>query len=350
MRIYFLPTSEEGMDNKVFVALPEDWLYEGGVSTLPVWQFLKNAADKRGVIMETSDKWSRESCREDDILIVQNHPGETWPWRLFYRLKFWKARGGFLLARRKFLYGNYRFFKRRILLQQESPMIMPYTYSRLGGIRKSGIYWKIYLLQDERDGFNYYDYREESVISPYFSAPKDKFLVMINANMTIHSFRGELYGERIKAIKYFSAVPGFDLYGYGWDKAPRHPFHFFDKKYVTRAWRGSVKNKMKTMSQYKFALCFENCVYPSYVSEKIYDCLAAGAIPIYLGAPDIEKFIPPSCFIDFRKFNRDYGKLLEYLDSLGPDALQKYRDSILTFLNEKPNIGKMDGFLEEILR
>lgn len=324
--------------------------YEGGVSNSPFWNRFAEAGRRNGVTVITSDTWRRENRKDDDVLVVQNHPGETWPWRMFYRIKQWKTRGGFILSRRRFLFDNYRFFRRRVLFQTESPMIMPYIYNNLPKIRNSGIYDKIYLLSRGKpeDGyFNYYDYREGSIESPYFADQKDKFLVMVNANMTPHTLKNELYGERLKAIRYFSAVPGFDLYGYDWDAVPRHPFYFYYGRYIRKAWRGVAPGKMKTVSQYTFMLCFENCSYPGYVSEKIYDCIAAGSIPIYLGAPDIEEFVPPACFIDFRNF-RTYAELHAFLEKLGEADLEKYRAAMLTFMRNKNTLEKLEDFIREL--
>jgi hypothetical protein len=41
-------------------------------------------------------------------------------------------------------------------------------------------------------------------------------------------------------------------------------------------------------------------IYEGYVTEKIIDCLRAGVIPIYLGAPNIQDYIPQNLFIDMR--------------------------------------------------
>ena len=42
---------------------------------------------------------------------------------------------------------------------------------------------------------------------------------------------------------------------------------------------------------------------PGYVTEKVYNALRAGAIPIYYGAPDVSEYLPsPHCVIDARAF------------------------------------------------
>ena len=57
------------------------------------------------------------------------------------------------------------------------------------------------------------------------------------------------------------------------------------------------------MSNYTFALCFENMAMQGYVTEKIFDCFYAGTIPLYLGASDISELLPKEAFIDCRQFS-----------------------------------------------
>jgi tetratricopeptide (TPR) repeat protein len=57
--------------------------------------------------------------------------------------------------------------------------------------------------------------------------------------------------------------------------------------------------------------------------DKIYDCLETRTLPIYLGAPDVEKYIPPGCFINFRKF-KNYRELDKYLQNLDDQTYLEY--------------------------
>lgn len=179
----------------------------------------------------------------------------------------------------------------------------------------------------------------------------------MNGNAAPHSFRAkiqgqscrELYGERLKAIRYFSAVPGFDLYGWRWDKMPKHPLYFHYGKYAKRAWKGSPEDKTKIMGEYKFAICFENCEAPGWISEKIYDCFAAGCIPVYFGAPDITSYVPAECFIDFRKF-KNYKELHQFLSSLSGEEMSGYREAIRQFLVKSVKENKsIEDFAKAIL-
>lgn len=109
----------------------------------------------------------------------------------------------------------------------------------------------------------------------------------------------DLYQKRLDAILYFSSVMGFHLYGTGWDGINQVSKYHRAAKRIGAA---PVADKLMTMTQFKYALCFENCVFPGYVTEKIFDCFFSGCIPVYWGAPDIADFVPAEAFIDMRQF------------------------------------------------
>ena len=64
-----------------------------------------------------------------------------------------------------------------------------------------------------------------------------------------------------------------------------------------------VVTKLETISRYRFTLAFENSIEPDYVTEKLYEPLVSGSVPVYLGAPNVAGFAPaPDCFINVRDF------------------------------------------------
>ncbi len=78
-------------------------------------------------------------------------------------------------------------------------------------------------------------------------------------------------------------------------------------------WDRGRETKLRVISRYAFHLVFENALERDYVSEKVYDALAAGTVPVYLGAPNVEEFLPaPKCAI----FARDFGSADELADHL----------------------------------
>lgn len=63
------------------------------------------------------------------------------------------------------------------------------------------------------------------------------------------------------------------------------------------------RSKLETIAQYKFTLAFENAIAEDYVTEKFFQPLLAGSVPVYLGAPNIDDFAPGEhCFINAADF------------------------------------------------
>ena len=84
-----------------------------------------------------------------------------------------------------------------------------------------------------------------------------------------------------------------------------------------KSWKGQ-KKKISIVSQYRYLFSFENSIGLDYVTEKVYEGMASGAVPIYWGAPNIRDFIPRStAIIHAKDFNlpRDLGEYLHRLDS-----------------------------------
>jgi hypothetical protein len=78
-------------------------------------------------------------------------------------------------------------------------------------------------------------------------------------------------------------------------------------------WRPS---KLDLIADYQFDLAFENAIAADYVSEKFFDPLVAGAVPVYLGAPNVEQFAPGDhCFINTADFSgpKELASYLQYL-------------------------------------
>lgn len=59
------------------------------------------------------------------------------------------------------------------------------------------------------------------------------------------------------------------------------------------------KTKLATISDYKFSIAFENAIGRDYVTEKFFEPLIAGSVPVYMGAPNIDDFAPgDNCYIN----------------------------------------------------
>ncbi len=162
-------------------------------------------------------------------------------------------------------------------------------------------------------------------------AEKTKFCVTISSQKYLPHPKA-LYEERVAFIRWFEREhpKEFDLYGVRWDRLyfkgrlsrlnlllealySKFPKSFRVCRFPSH--RGLVPNKTAVMRQYKFAMAYENAVFPGYVTEKILDPLFAGCVPIYLGAPDVTDYIPAETFIDRRHF-RNHEELYRFLTSM----------------------------------
>ena len=204
------------------------------------------------------------------------------------------------------------------------------------------------LLQNEpstrRSKFNYtFDFPAEINANDFCS---NKLLCLIQSNKR-SSHRHELYSERVRIIRWFEKhhLNEFSLYGHNWDKpekamAPwfrRKIFHhgpwkrIFAKPFST--YKGLVKSKHEVYQKFKFTLCFENVADISgYITEKIFDSMLAGSVPIYRGADNISDYIPQDCFIDYRKFDK-INDLYQFLANFTMEDYLKFIYAVNAFIN-----------------
>ena len=86
-----------------------------------------------------------------------------------------------------------------------------------------------------------------------------------------------------------------------------------------------VKTKLRLLKKYRYTLAFENSLVPDYVTEKFYQPLLTGSIPIYLGAPNIEEFAPgDKCFINAQDFASP-AQLAEFVQQADPAEYHHWR-------------------------
>ena len=60
-----------------------------------------------------------------------------------------------------------------------------------------------------------------------------------------------------------------------------------------------------------FVLCLENATFPGYVTEKFHDGVLSGRVPLYLGCPEIDRYVPHGIFVDLRPWYRPESKSLD---------------------------------------
>jgi hypothetical protein len=77
--------------------------------------------------------------------------------------------------------------------------------------------------------------------------------------------------------------------------------------------RHSRDEYLELISQYRFMITFENHSLPWYHTEKIYNAISAGTIPIYWGDPLITEIYNSNCFIHIKTFKDSKKQISEII-------------------------------------
>jgi alpha(1,3/1,4) fucosyltransferase len=179
---------------------------------------------------------------------------------------------------------------------------------------------------------------------------RDLFCVMIASNKALlRPHPRNLHHRRVEAIRFFEqqAPDRFALFGQGWDipaVVPGHlgriakRIHEWRRRLAPGApaafpsWRGTVDRKHEVLDRARFSICYENSRgSPGYLSEKIFDCLTSGCVPVYIGTSHSRPPIPEDCFIDGDQFNTPH-EMLAYIERIDAGHFAMFQQSIREFL------------------
>lgn len=126
-------------------------------------------------------------------------------------------------------------------------------------------------------------------------------LCAVTSHKRVTGQRGQMYRvrERVYRDLHISNL-GFDLYGIGWDRfisgielvdlvirKLRLDLQFLAPKNVN--YKGQVTDK-SIITHYNYSIVIENFVGSCYYSEKPFDSLKYGVVPIYFGGVDFHSF------------------------------------------------------------
>lgn len=86
------------------------------------------------------------------------------------------------------------------------------------------------------------------------------------------------------------------------------------------------ESKLAAIPQYRFTVAFENSMTTDYVTEKLFQPLLVGSVPIYRGAPNVATFAPaPHSYIDTTDFDGPED-LAQFLLAMTDDEYLQYHD------------------------
>jgi glycosyltransferase involved in cell wall biosynthesis len=232
-----------------------------------------------------------------------------------------------------------RFPKEKLILfLWEPPSVLPENFNLEHHAYFSKIFTWDDTLVDNEKYFKFHYAVLRPMIEDVIEFPWKRFATMIACNKE-SSYPGELYTARRAVIDFFEELRAddFDLYGKWWP----HSLHNY---------QGRIDKKVDVLKFYKFSYAYENVKnIPGYVSEKIFDCFQAGAVPIYWGAPNIENYVPRNCFIHRKDFP-DEASLYHYLKQMDEGEYLSYIDNIRAFLqSEQAQLFSIDRFIHHFI-
>ncbi|MDX2110995.1 MAG: glycosyltransferase family 10 [Verrucomicrobiota bacterium] len=151
----------------------------------------------------------------------------------------------------------------------------------------------------------------------------------------IHVRRGDLnpHRRRLARASERLGMNNVTVYGSGWEGRKTGWYYrlFPDKPYAL-AHGPALCDKLELIGKYRFALAYENYAgNEGYISEKLFDALYAGTVPVYYGDSAITKYAPAECFVDGRLF-RNAESLLKYLNACPSEEWDSYRSAGQAFV------------------
>jgi Glycosyltransferase family 10 (fucosyltransferase) C-term len=148
--------------------------------------------------------------------------------------------------------------------------------------------------------------RAGKVITPVVAAT-GRFSEVANRPGFVCAFIGNQEPTRMRAVRALERVGNVDVFGTAVGKP--------------------VPSKFEIAQQYKFMLCFENDLYPGYVTEKPLEAWISGCIPLWWGI-DIANVLNYKAFVNAAS----YESLEEFVDEVA--LLNEDRERIMTMGSE----------------
>ena len=153
-------------------------------------------------------------------------------------------------------------------------------------------------------------FSKEQLLSPRkFEGKRTKFAC---------AFIGNSHPMRDRLISELRKVGEVDVYG----KSVGRPVEF--KSVVAR--------------DYKYMLCFENDLYPGYVTEKLLEAYLSGCVPLYWGDLGVDENINRDSFINLRNFD-GVEQFVTHIQGLGDDSYEAIHNE--AFLKRLPSISSV---------
>lgn len=123
-----------------------------------------------------------------------------------------------------------------------------------------------------------------------------------------------LYRFRRTLFKKLANNKQFHLYGRGWENCKNY---------------GAPFSKSEVLKNYRFSIVIENSITRGFVTEKIFDVMANGCVPIYHGATEIADLLPTDTYIELKD------NVISQLEKIDESTWLKYQDEISKFMSSE---------------
>lgn len=228
----------------------------------------------------------------------------------------------------------------------EPPVVAPHLYAALPELTR--VFERVYVHNVDGDGYSLDGVQRErlkrfdwplphgAVLEPYWSRrERMRRIVVINGSHKPRSYHKEQYSTRIEAMAALAPAGAIDLYGRGWERwwsreALWMPY-WRNRRALMAIYQGACASKFEVLQRYDFCLCFENMAMDGYITEKLFDCLYAGTIPLYLGAPDILRYVPDDVFVDCRQY-RSWREMWDAVSRMPAERIVAMREAGRQFI------------------
>ncbi|CAI5475771.1 unnamed protein product [Closterium sp. Yama58-4] len=101
-------------------------------------------------------------------------------------------------------------------------------------------------------------------------------------------------------------------------------------------------DKLAVIQRYKFTLAFENSCEPDYITEKFWQSLVAGSVPVIVGPPNIADFVPDNSSYLYIQSEEDISRVARQMQAIAAD------DEAYNNMLEWKRSGPSDQFIANV--
>lgn len=129
--------------------------------------------------------------------------------------------------------------------------------------------------------------------------------------------------ERLTNVRYEIGKHGYergfvDLYGIGWEPLPVRS----ESRFPAPGGLSRSQVKHGILQEYSFNICLENAHLQGFVTEKFWEAIRAGCLPIYFGSSWLDRIFPDHSYVDLRNFE-NIESLFETIESMKPREIER---------------------------